>query len=227
MTTDKESAPQVEAQNASGNGKQNLPPATADHADRTIWFSSPNDPLSWSVDTEDGVVTFATPEDAKRAEALYMDLRRELAAANAENVLLRSIEGYDTEQCLSCGGDGGHTEGCNGTTAVMLISAKYEAERKAREKAEQTAALHLRLIKEICEEWNEGCDEACDSISHTDTCKAVHIAEAKRAFKERADAADRVAKEMEHRWKLAERLGGRPKPTLSPEDIGIPHLREE
>ncbi len=40
------------------------------------------------------------------------------------------------------------------------------------------------LLKDICDEWNEGCDPTCDSMAHTETCKAQNIAEAKRAMRE-------------------------------------------
>lgn len=43
--------------------------------------------------------------------------------------------------------------------------------------------LH-RILKDICEEWNEDCDEDCDNIAHSETCKMVNIAEAKKAMKE-------------------------------------------
>ncbi len=58
-----------------------------------------------------------------------------------------------------------------------------------------------KVCKEICEEWNEDCDPECDSVSHTETCKAVFIAQAKRALRERAEEAERQLKELQNATK--------------------------
>ena len=47
-----------------------------------------------------------------------------------------------------------------------------------------------RILKDIGDEWNEGCDEECDSWGHTFTCKAADISQAKRALRERAERAE-------------------------------------
>ncbi len=51
------------------------------------------------------------------------------------------------------------------------------------EKSEKRAALLEKVLKDICDEWNEGCEPACDSVCHSPLCKAINIAEAKRAMR--------------------------------------------
>jgi hypothetical protein len=60
--------------------------------------------------------------------------------------------------------------------------------------------LHL-LLKDICGEWNEDCDEACDSWGHTETCKMVSIAEAKKAMREEIERLTIRIELLEHDMK--------------------------
>lgn len=65
---------------------------------------------------------------------------------------------------------------------VAELSAAVVQLRAERDAARAT-------LKEICAEWNEGCDPACDSAGHSTTCKATSIAVAKRALQADLDAA--------------------------------------
>lgn len=60
--------------------------------------------------------------------------------------------------------------------------------------------LHL-LLKDICGEWNEDCDEDCDNIAHSETCKAVNIAEAKKAMREEIENLTMRIELLEHDMK--------------------------
>lgn len=45
----------------------------------------------------------------------------------------------------------------------------------------RTENLNLKgLLKDICDEWSEACDVECDALAHTETCKSINIAQAKK-----------------------------------------------
>lgn len=58
-----------------------------------------------------------------------------------------------------------------------FLETKIESAEKERDSVKE-------LVKDLCAEWNEDCNETCDSYAHDETCRAVNIAEAKRAMRE-------------------------------------------
>lgn len=69
---------------------------------------------------------------------------------------------------------------------VMLAQAGFDFSKyvnKNNSECEPCKSKDL-LIKDICEQWNEGCEEFCDSYAHADNCKAINIGNAKKALME-------------------------------------------
>lgn len=60
--------------------------------------------------------------------------------------------------------------------------------------ANERADTWHKAVKDICDEWNEDCDAYCGQY-HTETCKAVNIAQAKRALREQVEV-ERAAREQ-------------------------------
>lgn len=87
-----------------------------------------------------------------------------------------------------------NSEGSPCLDAAALIAARVataldDAERQGREAGKAENVNLKALLKDICDEWNEGCDPACDSYGHEKTCKSVNIANAKRALQSQLEGA--------------------------------------
>ena len=100
--------------------------------------------------------------------------------------------------------------------ALQMLSRDVTAEL---EKSEKRIGLLEKVLKDICEEWNEGCEPSCNSVCHSPSCKAINIAEAKRAMRLALDAAqaqiDRLmleycpsemTREQVERWAASQRV---------------------
>lgn len=68
-------------------------------------------------------------------------LERELTAATeraeraeAEAQAAKALAGIRENQCLACGGDGGHLEGCTGTTGLISMIAQRDQWREVAER---------------------------------------------------------------------------------------------
>lgn len=99
---------------------------------------------------------------------------------------------------------------------LQMLSRDVTAEL---EKSEKRIGLLEKVLKDICEEWNEGCEPSCNSVCHAPECKAINIAEAKRAMRLALDAAqaqiDRLmleycpsemTREQVERWAASQRV---------------------
>ena len=68
--------------------------------------------------------------------------------------------------------------------------------------------------------WQERCEDFDDS--HITTHQDVN-----NMMMEEIEELRTALREMEQRWKLAERLRGRPRVPVNLDECGSPHLREE
>lgn len=66
-------------------------------------------------------------------------------------------------------------------------------------------------FKELCQEWNEDCEPDCDSYGHSGKCKAVDLANAKRALNAERDQLRRERDSLQKRlndqllrWQVSE-----------------------
>ncbi len=67
--------------------------------------------------------------------------------------------------------------------APSLLALAIAQQGEIAELTKQRDSWH-RIVKNICEEWNETCEPLCDSYMHDENCKAVSIATAKKAMRE-------------------------------------------
>lgn len=77
------------------------------------------------------------------------------------------------------------------------------SKKTLRAAADEIDAL-TNILNDICAEWNEPCEDDCNSYGHSDKCRAVNIAAAKRALRERAERAEAerdAALERARYWK--------------------------
>lgn len=72
--------------------------------------------------------------------------------------------------------------------------AQGEALARAAVEAERDTAR--AVVMDICKEWHEDCEPCCDSFGHDEKCKAVFIAAAKRALRDRAEKAEADAERL-------------------------------
>lgn len=66
----------------------------------------------------------------------------------AELAALRALAGLPGDMCLACGGEGGHHEGCAGTTGLIALQSELAAlrERNARLVGAIEAALEYGCV---------------------------------------------------------------------------------
>lgn len=61
-----------------------------------------------------------------------------------------------------------------------------------------------QLIKELCDEWNEGCEKNCSSYGHDEECAGTNLAVAKRNLNQQLAAAQAKLKAQEELLKECE-----------------------
>lgn len=66
--------------------------------------------------------------------AELQSLRDRLAKAEGERDAMRAQLHLPEDYCLSCGGTGGHEEGCRGTTGLIALAAELSTARESSEK---------------------------------------------------------------------------------------------
>lgn len=94
-------------------------------------------------------------------EQVILNLQAELSAARAEIAALKTLFGLPDDYCLSCGGVGGHDEGCRGTTPLLALQAEIE---RLREDAER-----YRTQRDIAYQGLlESCPDECHPICYAD-----------------------------------------------------------
>lgn len=63
-----------------------------------------------------------------------------------------------------------------------------------------------QLVKELCDEWNEGCEKNCSSYGHDEECAGTNLAVAKRNLNQQLAAAQAKLKAQEELLGEADKL---------------------
>jgi hypothetical protein len=80
----------------------------------------------------------------------YQYLESQLQAA-------RALLNLPEQACLSCGGDGGHDEGCRGTTGLMALASELQVARAELESEKNNHYRTSQLHKMDLIEFDEQC----------------------------------------------------------------------
>ena len=131
-------------------------------------------------------------------------------------------------QCPSCGGDcgGGNGKSCKykGIGTHMGVQGLVLLARNAMVRIEELEKEGQRLRDivggNMIRTWQERCEDFDDS--HITTHQDV-----KNMMLDEIEELRTALCEMEQRWKLAERLRGRPRIPGNLDECGSPHLRED
>ena len=104
-------------------------------------------------------------ERAERFNLQFRDAKLELAA-------LKTLANLSPDYCLSCGGDGGHLEGCQGATGLMSVLTELN---EANARISYLTIANEKLHKELSALKTPHCCDDCEHFGALKFCNELKM----------------------------------------------------